>query len=158
MALVITTYIFITYIWRQVLSKSAWMFSPLGNQVMSKIVCKFCNFQKLLQKLHVNIYDFLLPIFKILQRFLLHVDIPHVTYLPWIFSPIVFKHLFIAPTASSLHVELFMDSSPVQRPTTSKTSCRIFYISSDQNNTPRMISHSLMKCSWMPFLVLHRLD
>lgn len=134
------------------------MFSPLGNQVMSKIICKFCNFQKLLQKFHVNIYDFLLPIFKILQRFLL--SIYHVTYLPWIFSPIVFKHLFIAPIQLvPSRWNIFMDSSPVQRPTTSKTSCRIFYISSDQNNTPRMlISHSSMKCSWRPFLVLLRFD
>lgn len=83
----------------------------------------------------------------------------HVTSLPCIFSPIVFKHLFIAPIQLvPSRWNFFMDSSPVKRPTTSKTSCRIFYIGSDQNNTPRMISHSLMKCSWRPFLVLFRLD
>lgn len=84
----------------------------------------------------------------------------HVTSLPWIFPLIVFKHLFIAPIQLvPSRWNFFMDSSPVKRPTTSKTSCRIFYISSDQNNTPKndfsLLNEILLKAiSGSPSLTL----
>lgn len=107
MALVITTYIFITLALLLHLEASVKQICMNVFSPWSKIICKFCNFQKLLQKFHVNIYDFLLPIFKILQRFLLHGDIPCHLFTLNIFSYSIQTPVHCPYTASSLQVELF---------------------------------------------------